>query len=70
MREEGLISLLPDVYVMLTRLYLLIEDREKAKEVSDLALEILEDLGFLGADGREGWSMERLLSVFSDRGVY
>lgn len=70
MLEEGLTSLLPEVYVMLTRLYLVTEQRERAEEAADLALEILEDLGFLGMEGREGWGLERLLGVFVDRGVY
>jgi hypothetical protein len=70
MKEEGLTPLLTDEYVILARLYLLRGDRETAEEYSDLALELLDELGFLGSQGREDWGLERLLGEFADRGSY
>lgn len=65
MKEEGLTSLLPDVYVALTRLNLAVGEKKTAVGWANEALEILENLGFLGQTGREGdaegWGLERLL---------
>lgn len=70
MKEEDLTPMLTDEYVILARLYLIRGDREMAEEYADLAVEILENLGFLGTETREDWNLERLLGYFADRGLY
>jgi tetratricopeptide (TPR) repeat protein len=57
MKEEGVESNLTDQYVLLARLYLLRGDRETAEEYAEEAIEMLDDLGFLGAEGREEWDL-------------
>ena len=69
-KAENLESMLPDEYVFLARLYLMREDREKAEEYAELALEMLDSLGFLGEGGREGWGVDELLKAFQNRGSY
>ena len=69
-KAENLESMLPDEYVFLARLHLLREDREKAEEYADQALELLDNLGFLGESGREGWGVDELLKAFQNRGSY
>ena len=70
LNAENLDSMLPDEYVFLARLSLLREDKEKAEEYAESALEILDNLGFLGEEGREGWGVEELLKAFQSRGSY
>ena len=67
--EENLISMLPDWYVILARLYLLGGARHEAQEFADAALEILEDLGFLGGEAKEGWTLEKLLASYQDQSI-
>ncbi|KAF2662067.1 SET domain-containing protein [Lophiostoma macrostomum CBS 122681] len=69
-KAEALDSMLPDEYVFLARLHMMREDREKAEEYADLALELLDNLGFLGEGGKEGWGVDELLKAFQNRGSY
>jgi tetratricopeptide (TPR) repeat protein len=70
MKQEHLTPMLTDEYVILAKLYLARGDREMAQEYVEMALDILENLGFLGQEKAEDWNLERLLGVFSDRGIY
>ncbi|KAF2006394.1 SET domain-containing protein [Amniculicola lignicola CBS 123094] len=68
MKEEELESMLTDEYVILARLHLLLEEKNKAEEYAELAVEELKNLGFLGVDEREwdDWNLEKLLKTFGE----
>jgi len=70
MKDEDLTSMLTDQYANLARLNLHAQDKEKAEEYANLALDLLGNLGFLGTDYEDQWDMEKLLAVLGERGIY